>query len=170
MELCIAPRDILQIDDARIIWPNFEGRPDEFTREGERSFHLIIPDQETADRLLNNTSKAGVPWNVKIKAPRAEGENPFIHMKVKVKFNDRGPVIWLHSGNNVRQLTEETAFMLDKIDIDKVDMDIRPYDRDEGRFGPSRTAYLQGMRVYQKLDRFAAQMAEEECPEEDPFY
>lgn len=169
MELIIAPRDILQIDDARIIWPNFEGRKEDFNDEGDRNFHLIIPNQEIADRLLNNKNKYGVGWNVKIKAPRTPDEAPFIHMKVKVKFNDRGPVIWLHSGKNVRQLTKDTAFMLDKIDIEKVDMDIRPYD-DEGRFGPFRTAYLQGMRVYQKLDRFAAQMAEEECPEEDPFY
>lgn len=168
MELIIAPRDILQIDDARIIWPNFEGRPDEFTREGDRSFDLIIPNQEIADRLMNNKNKFGVGWNVKIKAPRSADETPFIHMKVKVKFNERGPVIWLHSGNNVRQLTEDTAFMLDKIDIDKVDMDIRPYDG-EGRFGPHRTAYLQGMRVYQKLDRFAAAMAEEEYPGEEPW-
>lgn len=168
MELIIAPRDILQIDDARIIWPNFEGRPDEFTREGDRGFDLIIPNQDIADRLMNNKNKFGVGWNVKIKAPRTPDESPFIHMKVKVKFNDRGPVVILHSGNVKRQLNEDTIGMLDKIDIDRIDMDIRPYDG-EGRFGPHRTAYLQGMAVYQKLDRFAAQMAEEEYPGEEPW-
>lgn len=168
MELIIAPRDILQIDDARIIFRNFEGRPDEYTREGDRSFSLVIPNQEIAERLQNNKNKYGVGWNVKIKAPRTPDESPYMHMKVKVKFNDRGPTVWLHSGSNIRQLTEDTIDMLDKIDIDKVDLDIRPYD-DVGRFGPFRSAYLQGMRVYQKLDRFAAQMAEEEYPGELPF-
>ena len=169
MELIIAPRDILQIDDARIVFRNFEGRPDEYTREGDRSFSLVIPNQEIADRLINNKNEFGVGWNVKIKAPKTPDESPYMHLKVKVKFNDRGPNIWLHSGKNVRQLTEGTVFMLDSIDIEKVDLDIRPYDG-ESRFGPHRTAYLQGMRVYQKLDRFASQYAEEEAPEEDPFY
>ena len=55
--------------------------------------------------------------------------------------------------------------MLDDIDIYSVNLDIRPYDWEvNGKTG--RTAYLQAMKVIQEIDRFAAEMAEEESPEE----
>lgn len=145
---------LLQIDDARIIFRNFEGRPDQFTREGDRSFSLMIPNQEIAEALMEDKNEFGVGWNVKIKEPRDEGDEPFRHLKVKVKFNGRGPNIYLVNGGIKRQLDEESVAMLDDIDIDHVDLDIRPYD-DEGRFGPFRAAYLQNMQVYMRSNRFA---------------
>ena len=147
-------RRILEIDDARIIWPNFSGRPDEFTREGDRSFDLVIPNEDIANEMINDKNEFGVGWNVKIKPPREEGDTAFIHMKVKVKFNGRGPNIYLINGDVKRELDEESVGMLDEIDIDHVDLDIRPYD-DEGRFGPFRAAYLQNMRVFMRSNRFA---------------
>jgi hypothetical protein len=56
--------------------------------------------------------------------------------------------------------------MLDHIDIQSVDLDIRPYDG-EGRFGAHRTAYLQSIYVVQNIDRHEARFAEEEYPYED---
>ena len=44
MELTFAPRDILQVDDARIIYRNFEGEPSKLNREGDRNFALLIPE------------------------------------------------------------------------------------------------------------------------------
>mgnify|MGYP001509972592 FL=1 len=67
MEITFAPRGILQIDDARIIHRNFAGRGDKYTREGDRNFSLVVPDQELADRLIADG------WNVKIKPPREDG-------------------------------------------------------------------------------------------------
>lgn len=166
MKLTIAPRDILQIDDARICFRNFRGEESAFNAKGNRNFSVVIPDMEIAEALLENKNKYGVPWNVKIKAPREEGEAPFIHMQVKVKYTDRsGPKVYLISGNNRVELDEETIGMLDDIDIRSVDMDIRPYD-DEGRMGAFRSAYLQTLYVVQNVDRFAARFAEEEYPEE----
>ena len=148
MELVFAPRGILQIDDARIIFRNFEGRGDKFNREGDRSFSILIDDQETADRLLNDG------WNVKIKQPRDEDDTPFIHLPVKVKFNDRGPNVYLKTGTAMNKLDEESVGILDNVDILSVDLDIRPYDWDvNGKTG--RTAYLQSICVTQDVDRFA---------------
>lgn len=166
MKVSFGPRGILQIDDARIIWRNFEGRRDKFNNEGARNFTLIIPDQEIADKLMNDKNKYGVGWNVKIKAPREEGETAFMHLKVKVKFNEKGPKVYLRTGNNRVRLDEDTIKELDYCDILKVDLDIRPYD-DEGQFGPFRSAYLHAMEVYQDVDRFDARFAEEEYPGED---
>ena len=153
MNICFAPKGILQIDDARIIFKNFEGRGDKFNREGDRNFSLLIEDENTANALI----KEG--WNVKIKPGREEGDDPFMRLPVKVKFTDYGPNVYLVTGNRRNELDEESISCLDNIEIESVDMDIRPYDWEvNGRTG--RTAYLQSMEVIQRIDRFAARYSE----------
>lgn len=149
------PNGYLEINDARIIWKNFAGRGDRFNREGDRNFHLVIPDQETCDALLADKNEFGDSWNVKIKPAREEGDVPFMHMLVKVKFNGRGPNIYLVSGNKQVALNEDTVACLDDIDILSVDLDVRPYDDTLPNGNSFRTAYLSAMRVYQRVDRFA---------------
>ena len=147
MNITFAPRGILQIDEARIIFRNFSGRGDKFNREGDRNFALIIDTQEQADVLIERG------WNVKIKPPREEGDTPFMYLPVKVKFNDRGPAVYLISNGQKTRLTEETVGLLDHIDIESVDMDIRPYDWEvNGKCG--RKAYLQALQVTQRCNRF----------------
>lgn len=169
MNVTFAPRGILQIDDARITFRNFAGLGDKYTRDGDRNFTLIIPNEEIANKLMNDKNKYGVGWNVKIKPPRDVDDQPFMYMKVRVKFSDYGPNVYLVSGNNSRRLNEETISMLDKIHIQSVNLDIRPYDGPDGIDGPFRAAYLKGMEVFQELDRFDRQYAEEEYPSEPPF-
>lgn len=148
MRITYAPRDILQIDDARIIYRNFAGRGDKYNREGDRNFAVVIPDEEMANELTN------LGWNVKIKPPREDGDMPFMYLPVKVKFNDRGPDVYLKTGNVQNRLDEESVGLLDNIDIIGVDLDIRPFDWDvNGKQG--RTAYLKSIRVIQDVDRFA---------------
>ena len=159
MELTFAPRGILQIDDARIVFRNFRGEGGPYNREGDRNFALVIPTEEMADELVAEG------WNVKKKDPREEGDDPFIFLPVKIKFNDRGPHVYLKTGDVSNKLDEESVGCLDDIDIRSVSMDIRPYDWEvNGKAG--RTAYLQSMEVVQEIDRFAARYAEEEYPEE----
>lgn len=159
MKITFAPRDILQIDEARIVYRNLSGRGDKYNREGDRNFAVLIPNEDIARELLDRG------WNVKIKPPREEGDEPFIFLPVKVKFNDRGPNVYLRTGRVQNRLDEESVCCLDNIDIVSVDLDIRPFDWDvNGKTG--RTAYLQSMRVTQNIDRFAERMAEEEFPEE----
>lgn len=149
MNVCFAPKGILQIDDAKIIFKNFEGRGDKFNRAGDRNFSLLIEDPDTADALV----KEG--WNVKIKPGRDEDEEPFMRLPVKVKFTEYGPNVYLRTGDRVNKLDEESISCLDDIDIESVNMDIRPYDWEvNGRTG--RTAYLQSMEVIQRIDRFSA--------------
>lgn len=149
MEVCFAPRGILQIDDARIIYRNFSGVGSKFNREGDRNFAVVIPTEELADRLTE------LGWNVKVKPPRDDDETPFMYLPVKVKFNERGPAAYLKSGDNLVKLNEDTVSCLDDVDILSVDMDLRPFDWDvNGKQG--RTAYLQSICVTQQIDRFAA--------------
>lgn len=154
MKITYAPRNILQIDDARIIYKNFAGKGDKFNREGDRNFAVVIPDEELADELVDRG------WNVRIKPPREDDEIPFMYLPVKVKFNDRGPNIYLRTGRNQIRLSEEAVSCVDHMDILGVDLDIRPYDWEvNGKTG--RTAYLQSMLVIQDVDRFADVYADE---------
>lgn len=154
MHITFAPRGILQIDDAIIIYRNFSGVGSKYNREGDRNFAVIIESEEIKDALVEEG------WNVKIKPPREEGEDPFMYLPVKVKFNDRGPNIYLKTGSAVNKLDEESIDCLDNVDILSVDLDIRPYDWNvNGKEG--RTAYLQSINVTQRVDRFAERYGEE---------
>ena len=157
MNVTFEKRGILMIDDARIVYRNFSGTGSRYNREGDRNFAVVIPDKEIADALIENG------WNVKIKPPREEGDSPFMYMPIKVKFNDRGPNVYLVTGKRMNRLDEESVSCLDDVDIQSVDMDIRPYDWEvNGRSG--RSAYLQSIKVTQRIDRFAAENEEEEEP------
>lgn len=150
MEITFAPRGILQIDniDGRdIMFRNFEGRGDKFNREGDRNFSLRLRDPESAEALANEG------WNVRVKPPRDEDEDEFRRLPIKVKFTDYGPQVYLWSGDNRVELDEESIGCLDNIEIDHVNMDVRPYNWTvNGRDG--RTAYLQVLEVFQRTNRF----------------
>lgn len=151
MNINFGPRGIVEINDARIIYRNIEGRGDQYNREGERNFAVVITGDDIAQALID----AG--YNVKTKPPRNEDEDPLVYLPVKVKFNDRGPNIYIESGKHRRQLVPETAGIIDQIDILSVDMDIRPFHWEvNGKTGI--TAYLSNMLVRQRIDRFAADM------------
>ena len=68
MHITFAPRGILQIDDARIVYRNFSGVGSKFNREGDRSFSVVIPDKDIMEALVNEG------WNVKSKPSRYEDE------------------------------------------------------------------------------------------------
>lgn len=162
MHLTFAPKGLLQIDDAKMIFKNFEGRGDKFNREGDRNFSLLIEDPETADALIERG------WNVKIKPGRDVDEGPFMRLPVKVKFTEYGPNVYLKTGDRMNRLDEESIACLDNIEIESVDMDIRPFDWEvNGRTG--RTAYLQSLHVTQRIDRFAARYANMDEEKKLPF-
>lgn len=152
MEITTNTRGILEINNARLVYRNFQGRGDKFNREGDRNFSVVIPSQEIADKL------AADGWNLKVKPARDDQELPFITLPVKIKFNDRGPACYLVANGNMTKLSEDMVGILDDVDIESVDLDIRPYDWEvNGKRG--RTAYLQGISVVQKVDRFAERFA-----------
>ena len=149
---------ILQINDANLIYKNFRGEGDKYNREGDRNFAVIIPSEEIKDALVADVNAHGAGWNVKIKDPREEGDDPFMYMNVKVKFTAFGPNVYLKSGNaDPVKLDEDSIAVLDDIDIATVDLDIRAYDDVVGGRA-FRAAYLQSIYVVQDLsyDRFAS--------------
>lgn len=155
MEITYAPKEILQIDNARIIFRNFRGEAGKYNREGDRNFAVVIEHEEDANKLQNEG------WNVKIRPPREEGDEPFMYLPVKVNFNGHGPNIHLISGARPVKLDEESVACLDDIDILNVNLDIRPYDW-EVNDKTGRSAYLQAMEVTQSLDRFERRYSDDD--------
>ena len=149
-------RDILKIDNARIIFRNFSGRASKFNREGDKNFCVVIENADVGRQMADEG------WNIKIRPPREDGEEPFMYLPVKIKYGEYPPTVYLSSGPNTTKLTEETVNVIDDIDILSVDLDIRPYDWDvNGNTG--RTAYLQSMWITQKVDRFAQRYSDEKA-------
>lgn len=154
MDLTFAPRGVLQIDNAHLIYRNFKGEGGKYNREGEKNFSVIIDTEEQYDALLNDVNKYGNSWNVKSMPAREEGDIPFMTLPVKVKFNENGPAVYLISGKAKVRLNEQSISILDDIDIACVNLDIRPYDG-EVNGKTYRAAYLKAIQVIQEVDRFA---------------
>lgn len=147
MDITFAPRGILQIDDARIVYRNFAGEASAYNREGDRNFAVVIETEEQAEALKAEG------WNVKYKPSRSDPDDIFRYLPVKIKFNDRGPIIYMVMGDQEVRLTEENVKVLDKADISRVDLDIRPYDWEVNK-KTGRSAYLSAMRVTNNVSRF----------------
>jgi hypothetical protein len=156
-------KDILQMDNVRLIHKNFSGVASKYNREGDRNFSVVIDDPDIAQKM------AADGWNVKIRAPREEGDNPLYYLPVKIRFDKErsrlNPTIYLKTGRNMNRLDEESLSILDDVDMLKVDIDINPFNYDvNGKTGIS--AYLIGMCITQNVNRFEQRFAEEEAPEE----
>lgn len=121
MEKRISP---LIIENAQLMFLNFEGRPDRFnTQGGIRTFNVAL-DAELADRL------AADGWNVRWLQPRDEEDDPTPILQVKVNFAGKKPpkIVMVSSTSRKKTyLTEETVHILDWAEIVTADVEINPY-------------------------------------------
>lgn len=139
----------LIMENAKIRFRNFAGRPDEYTREGDRSFALVIEDEDLANKLREDG------WNVKMRLPKEEGAEPWYYLKVKVNFDGIPPKIVEVTSLNRVALNEDTVGILDTAELKSVDVEVSPYHWEiGGRSGI--TAYLKTMYATIEEDPFAA--------------
>lgn len=139
----------LIMENAKIRFRNFAGRPDEYTREGDRSFALVIEDEDLADKLREDG------WNVKMRLPKEEGAEPWYYLKVKVNFDGIPPKVVEVTSRNRVALNEDTVGILDTAELKSVDVEVSPYHWEiGGRRGI--TAYLKTMYATIEEDPFAA--------------
>lgn len=142
-------------NDAQLIFMNFEGRPGKFNKEGEKSFSVLIPDEDVAQQMIADG------WNVGYLKPQEEGEPERPVIKVKVGYTYFPPNVTLISSKARTRLDEESVKILDGLSCEKVDLIIRAYEYNvNGNQGIS--AYLKTMFFTIDEDelelRYAAEM------------
>lgn len=125
------------IDEARIMFRNFEGKPGQFNAAGQRNFHVLLTPEIEQVLVADG-------FNVKYLKPREEGDTPQAHLKVNVKMDSNiPPKIYIVTSKGRRQLTEDMLSMVDWADFANVDLIFSRYKRDWPDGRTTVTAYLQ---------------------------
>lgn len=151
----------LVVENARVVFRNFEGKETKFNRKGDRNFCVLF-DKEQGEELIAQG------WNLKILQPRNEEDEPAYCLAVKVMFGKIPPKVYMIANRKKTLLDEDTIGLLDHAEIENVDLIIRPYNWEvNGKTGIK--AYVQTMYVELREDRFAAKYDFDDCEEELPF-
>lgn len=145
--------DILNIENAKILFRNFSGKESQYNRAGDRNFSVILDDPEVVEQL----QKDG--WNIHILEPKEEGDEPRHILRVAVSFKNIPPKVYLVTSRKKTLLTEDTIGNIDFAEIRNVDLSISPYywtieNKKEG-IKSGVKAYLKTMYVTIEEDVFA---------------
>ena len=78
-------KEQLVIDDAVLRFHNFAGEQTEFNAKGNRNIDVVLPDKDMAVEM----GERG--WNVKIRKPRNEDEEPYYTLNIKINLDSKWP-------------------------------------------------------------------------------
>lgn len=160
----------INIEGAKLIYKNFQGKGSTYNKEGQQNFSVIL-EEDLAEQLLNDG------WNVKRIKPREDDPEDFIgtpYLNVKVRFDKFPPIAVLITERGKKKLTKRTIGQLDWSRILNCDLIISPYNYPATPGRPAGvTAYLQAIYVTLEENDFEKKYAdlrdldEEEYDEEN---
>ena len=146
------------MENARLIFRNFEGREEKYNRKGDRNFGLIIEDPEVAQQLAEDG------WNIKELTPKNNDDyddtpEVIYWLPVTVRFDNVPPKVMLVTRRKKTRLNEDNINTVDYANIAKVDLTVTPYDWEvNGKTGTK--AYLQTAYITINEDEFADKYAD----------
>lgn len=103
------------IENAQLLYRNFEGRATRFKPPGIRTFSILL-DPDTAKDLL----KQG--WNVKEPKVDDEGNVGDYTIQVEVGYKKDPPTVVMFTSKSEIRLGRKNIGMLDQVKIDRVDI------------------------------------------------
>lgn len=142
----------ISIENAHLIFLNFEGKKDAFNTTGERGFAIALDPKGTLIKELEDDG-----WHVKYPKERDdiddEEDTRTPYLPVKVRADNYPPKVILIADDNKNILQPEEYKMIDTADIENVDLVITPYSWEfNGKTGIS--AYLKSIYVTLQTDMF----------------
>jgi hypothetical protein len=142
------------LENVSLTYRNFAGKEGMYNKAGARNFAVILtPDM--AEAMLRDG------WVVKTRPARVEGDDEQHYISVTVKFSQGGrpPRVVLISSKGRTTLDEADLEVLDWVDIQTVDLIIRPYEWEiNGRTGTR--AYLKSIYVTIREDELELKYSE----------
>lgn len=144
------------IEDAALIFRNFSGKEDQYNKEGNRNFAVLL-DPQTAEVLANDG------WNVKLLKVQEEGDEPQAYIPVSLRFDIMPPTIMMITSTGRIRLDEDTVSLLDWANIQLVDLIVRAYTWQVGEKSGTK-GYLKSMYVTIEEDELEKKYA---LPAED---
>lgn len=145
----------IMIEDAEIVFRNFSGKEDQYNREGNRNFSVILPNDVAAAMQADG-------WNIKTLKAREDGDEPRSYIQVNVSYKGRPPKIVMITSRKRQVLGEDLVELLDSADIVKADILITPYHW-EVRGETGVKAYLKTMFVTIQEDELELKYASMEA-------
>ena len=109
----------IKIENAHILFRNFSGRESKYNRAGQRNFCVYIDDPVDAQHFIDEG------WNVRVRPPREDGEEPRYYIQVAVSFDNIPPTIYMLTKRKKVKLDEESIDTLDFAEIRNIDLTSR---------------------------------------------
>lgn len=132
------------LEGVRIIFRNFAGKEGMYNREGDRNFAVLLSPDE-ADQL----SREG--WNVKTTKDREADDGEIDpgepYLPVSVGYKGRPPRVVMITSRGRTDLGQDEVEVLDYVDINNVDLIVRPYDWGPIRGETGRKAYVKSIYI-----------------------
>lgn len=129
----------VRIDNARVVFRNFEGAEGKFNPAGNRNFCVFLPDD-----VAQSMEKDG--WNIRWLNSR-EDEPPQALISIRVNFGNYPPNLILVADGKMSKLSEDNVNILDFAEFEQVDLIIRGYE-----WGPIQGR--SGIKAYLKTGYF----------------